>query len=136
MKKVKVFDTEVSNCSDCQYAFPKAEKNKSEYLYCGKVKEYISDNGCNGVLKDCPFLPENSFTKEQFESIGFKKESDREYIKVLINGVITIKLTKLGFTYYEIYSYMVGSKEYKETKEQDYKAPNFPHLKLILESLI
>jgi len=71
-KTMKVFDKEVKQCADCVFSFGKSENNTSPYLYCGQIKEYLDDNGTDFIHKNCPFKDENSFTKEQFRSIGFK----------------------------------------------------------------
>lgn len=132
---MKVFDKEVKQCSDCVFSFGKSEKNTSPYLYCGEIKEYLDNNGVDFIHKDCPFKTENSFTKDQFRSIGFIWDESNDLTKTLIGHekIKGYRLVKRNNTFL-LLTFFFG--EENLPKPTNIKSTSFPHLKFILDSLI
>lgn len=125
---MKVFDKEVEECYTCPYAKP---LNDDYDLYNCNYLEGLISGDASGIAKNCPFKTENSFTDEQFEGIGFKKNIYGIYIKYYYNFRRAIeRKDACVFAIQDILDN--GTNEMKTTIE----ATSFPHLKFILDSLI
>lgn len=126
---MKVFDNEVSNCTECYFA--------TDYAICSRINECIYK--VDGIHKDCPFKTENSFTEEQFSGIGFGKGNHGNYHMYItkygeqyMHSIIAHGFTKDGKARFNLVKFAISKLE----KQVYIEVSSFPHLEFILNSLI